>query len=70
MFGNMSFEGIARGSSRRPWLTIAVWVVLIVGAGVLKRDPASRRSYYRVRFHEQARLVEGRQAARRAAPWP
>ena len=35
MFGNMSFEGIARGSSRRPWLTIAVWVVLIVGAGVL-----------------------------------
>ena len=35
MFGNMSFEGIARGSSRRPWLTIALWVVLILGAGVL-----------------------------------
>ena len=31
----MSPESIARASSRHPWRTLGLWLVLIVGAGVL-----------------------------------
>ena len=31
---NLSTESIARASSRRPWITIGIWVVLFLIAGL------------------------------------
>ena len=33
---NLSTESIARASSRRPWITIGIWVVLFLIAGFLR----------------------------------
>jgi RND superfamily putative drug exporter len=32
---NLSTEGLARASSRRPWVTIGVWVLLLAAAGLI-----------------------------------
>ena len=48
-------ESIARASSRHPWRTVAVWLVIFVLAGAAELGVAGVGAHDRHRLHEHAR---------------